>query len=91
MIPHGTATPRKMVMISHASFCRAPQPIRVRNSCFVYSVSQKKSPWGFLTDIFPNRLGIFSSNFTRLLYVPIYARLKIYIQLLAIFGEIMRY
>ena len=32
-------------------------------------------------DIFPKQLGIFSSNFTRLLHVPIYARLQIFIQL----------
>ena len=36
--------------------------------------------WGFLT-FFPKRLGIFSSNFTHLLYVPIYARVQIFIQL----------
>jgi len=30
---------------------------------------------------FPQRLGIFSQNFTCLLYVPIYARLQIFIQL----------
>ena len=37
-------------------------------------------PWGFLT--FPRfkRLGIFSPNFTRLLYVSIYARQQIFIQ-----------
>ena len=46
-----------------------------------YSVSQKKSPpWDFLA-FFPKRLGIFSPNFTRLLDVPIYARLQIFIQL----------
>ena len=42
----------------------------------------KKSPWGFLT-FFPKRLGLFSPNFTRLLYVPIYARVRIFIQLSA--------
>jgi len=31
--------------------------------------------------LFPKRLRIFSPNFTRLLYVPIYARLQIFIQL----------
>jgi len=41
----------------------------------VYSVSQKNPPWGFLTFI-PKQLGIFSPNFTRLLYVSIYARLR---------------
>jgi len=47
-----------------------------------YSVSQKNCPWGFLT-FFPKRLGIFSPNFTCLLYVPIYARVQIFIQLSA--------
>jgi len=32
-------------------------------------------------DIFPKRLGIFSSNFTCLLHVPVYAGLQIFIQL----------
>ena len=41
---------------------------------------KKIPPWGFLT-FFPKRLGIFSPNFTRLLYVPIYARVQIFIQL----------
>ena len=45
-----------------------------------YSVSQKNPPWGFLT-FFPKRLGIFSPNFTHVLYVPIYARVQIFIQL----------
>ena len=40
------------------------------------------SPLKFF-DIFPKRLGIFSRNFTRLLYVPIYAGLQIFIQLSA--------
>ena len=46
----------------------------------IYSVSQKNPPWG-LVAIFPKRLGIFQPNFTRLLRVPIYARLWIFIQL----------
>jgi len=33
--------------------------------------------------IFPKRLGIFQLNFTRLLHVPIYARLQIFTQLSA--------
>jgi len=46
-----------------------------------YSVSQNKiPPWGFVA-IFPNRLGIFQPNFTCLLCIPIYARLRIFIQL----------
>ena len=47
-----------------------------------YSVSQKNPPLKF-SDIFPKRLGIFSARFTRLLYVPIYTRLQIFIQLSA--------
>ena len=49
-------------------------------ACSVDSVSQKNPPWG-LVAIFPKRLGIFQPNFTRLLRVPIYARLQIFIQL----------
>jgi len=33
------------------------------------------------SDIFPKQLGIFSPNLTNLLHVPIYARLRIFIQL----------
>jgi len=36
--------------------------------------------WDFLT-LFPKRLRIFSLNFTRLLHVPTYAKLEIFIQL----------
>ena len=46
----------------------------------IYAVSQKKSLPKF-SDIFPKRLGIFIPNFARLLYVPIYARVQIFIQL----------
>jgi len=42
----------------------------------------KKSPLKF-SDIFFKRMGIFSPNFMCLLYVPIYARLQIFIQLSA--------
>jgi len=42
----------------------------------------KKSPRDFVA-IFPKRLGIFRPNFTCLLYVPIYARVRIFIQLTA--------
>jgi len=45
-----------------------------------HSVSQKKSPCGFLT-FFPKRLGIFRPNITGLLYVYTYGRLQIFIQL----------
>jgi len=41
-----------------------------------------KSPSGFLA-FFPKRSGIFSPNFTLLLYIPIYASLQITVQLLA--------
>ena len=47
-----------------------------------YSVSRKNPPWG-LVAIFPKRLGIFQPNFTRIFCVPIYARLWLFIQLLA--------
>ena len=40
----------------------------------------KPPPRGFVA-IFPKRLGIFCPNFTCLLCVPIYARLRIFIQL----------
>jgi len=45
----------------------------------IYSVSQKFSPWGFLT-FSPKRLEIFSPNFICILHVPIYTRLQISIQ-----------
>jgi len=48
----------------------------------IYSVSQKNPPWE-LGAIFPKRLGIFQPNFTCLLCVPIYASLRIFIQLSA--------
>jgi len=44
-----------------------------------YSPSHKNPPWGFVA-IFPKRLGIFRPNFTRLLCVPIYARVRIFIE-----------
>jgi len=49
----------------------------------IYSVSQKKSPLrGPDISHFPHeRLRIFNRFFTHLLYVPIYARLQILIQL----------
>ena len=48
--------------------------------CTYYSVSKKNPPWGLVV-IFPKRLGIFQPNFTCLLCVPIYASLRIFIQL----------
>jgi len=41
---------------------------------------RKNPPWR-LVAIFPKRLGILQPNFTCLLRVPIYARLRIFIQL----------
>ena len=52
-----------------------------------YSVSQKIPPPWFFSDFFPERLGIFSPNFTHLYYNPIYAGLQIFIQLPATSGE----
>jgi len=49
----------------------------------LYSVSQKSPLPIFFWRFFPKQLGIFSPNFTRLLDVPIYAGLQIFIQLLA--------
>jgi len=43
---------------------------------------ESKNP-PFFSDIFRKRLGIFSPNFTCLLYVPVYAGLPIFIQLSA--------
>ena len=43
-------------------------------------MSQKNPPMK-CSDIFSQTVGIFSQNFTRLLYVPIYAGLQIFIQL----------
>ena len=43
-----------------------------------YSVSQKKSPYGFLK-FSPKRLGIFNQFFTHLLYDDFYTRLQIFI------------
>jgi len=55
----------------------------------MYSVSQKNPPWNFLKN-FPKRLRIFSPNFTRLLYVPIYTGLQIFIQLSATLTKLCR-
>jgi len=49
---------------------------------YIQCESEKNPPWG-LVAIFPKRLGIFQPNFTRLLRIPIYARLPIFIQLSA--------
>jgi len=53
-------------------------------ACITLQCESKKipPPWGLVT-IFPKRLGIFQPNFTCLLWVPIYVRLQIFIQLSA--------
>jgi len=66
----------------HISYCTATYCIV---QCIVYSVSQKIPPPDFFLTFFPKRLGIFSQNFTHLLYLSIYARLQIFIQLPATF------
>jgi len=48
----------------------------------VTTVWVKKSLPLRFCDKFSETVEIFSSNFTRLLYIPIYARLQIFIQLL---------
>jgi len=48
---------------------------------------KKNPPCGFLT-FFSKQLGIFRPNFTHLLYVSIYARLQIFIQLSAILTKL---
>ena len=57
---------------------------------WVYSVSQKNPPPLKFSDIFPKRLGIFSPNFTCLLYVPVYAGLQIFIQLSATLMNVLK-
>jgi len=47
----------------------------------IYSVSQKNPFPDFFLTFSPKRLGIFSPNFTRPLYVPAYAGLQIFVQL----------
>jgi len=65
--------PQKILNIGYRSF-------KVIYVC-MYAVWVKKIPPLKFSDIFPKRLGIFSPNFTRLLHVPIYAGLHIFIQL----------
>jgi len=47
----------------------------------VYRVSQKSSPPEVFWHFFTKRLGIFLPNFTCLLCVPIYVRIRFFIQL----------
>ena len=49
----------------------------------LYSVSQNPPSPPFFLTFFSKWLGIFSANFTRLLCVPIYGGLQIFIQLYA--------
>ena len=82
---------RSSVTIASASASRLLQhnqlttypPVIIITHNVHYSVSQKNPPPRFFLTFFPKQLGIFSPNFTRLLYVPIYAGLQIFIQLLA--------
>jgi len=57
---------------------------------YAYSVSQKKFPLILFWHFFPKQLGIFSPNFSRLLYVHIYAGLQIFIQLSATLTKLPR-
>jgi len=54
----------------------------------MYSVSQKGTP--LQPDIFHKRSRILNQFFTHLSYVPIYARLQIFIQI-SNFNEVMPY
>ena len=66
------------------------RPFHVMRFCSsIFQVWVKKSPLRF-SDIFPKRLGIFSLNFTYLLFVPIYVGLQIFIQLSAILTKLCR-
>jgi len=54
----------------------------LNNYIVIYSVSQKITPCDlWLSDIFYKRLRILNQFFAHLLYVPIYVRLQIFIQL----------
>jgi len=65
-----------MVHIIHVNF--ADLIFVTRN----YSVSQKNPPFDlWFSDIFDKRFRILNQFFTHLLYVPIYARLQIFVQL----------
>ena len=75
----------RAIPVERQLFLAVPSPasqlgLKVCSIKRAYSVSQKNPPMKF-SDIFPKRFGIFSPNFTCLLFVPIYAGLKICIQL----------
>ena len=52
---------------------------------------EPKNPPLKFSDIFPKWLGIFSPNFTHLLYITIYTGLQIYIQLSAVLTKLCHY
>jgi len=56
-------------------------PLPLSSHCVCKNVHHRSKLTLAFSDIFPKQLGIFSPNFTRLLYVPIYVRLPIFIQL----------
>jgi len=66
---------------------RAVTKIVQMDVLFLYSVSQRNPNWR-LVAIVPRQLGIFQPNFKCLLRVPIYARLRIFIQLSAILTKL---
>ena len=67
-------------------FCRHPDMMLhltcAHSTDYTVWVRKKSHPWG-LVAIFPKQLGIFQPNFTCLLCIAIYARLRIFIQLSA--------
>jgi len=60
--------------------CWLVRPILTFLFIYTQGESEKSSPLRF-SGIFHKRLGIFRPNFTSLLYVPIYYKLQIFIQL----------
>jgi len=55
---------------------------KFRRGLLYIQCESKNPPWG-LVAIFPKRLGIFQPNFTCLLRIPVYARLRICFQISA--------
>jgi len=64
--------------------------VMLSDSASVYSVSQKTIPLR-LSDffIYSETVRIFNRFFTHLLYIPMYARLQIFIQLLKLFVRVL--
>jgi len=60
-------------------------PIELNQQVYIISsmcsVSRKKSPAEVFWHLLQKQLGLFSANFARLLQIPVYARLHIFIQL----------